>query len=110
MKETAMRKSLATVLAAAALAGSFATPAVAAEEIVSVVVPFGDLDVADPAGADTLTQRIDAAVEKVCHRPDIRNLKGMVAWEECKTDALASAMEQLTLVQPYSEIDFASRF
>jgi len=34
----------------------------------------------------------------------------MVAWEECKTDALASAMEQLTLVQPYSEIDFASRF
>ena len=105
-----MRKSLATVLAAAALAGSFATPAVAAEEIVSVVVTFGDLDVADPAGADTLTQRIDAAVEKVCHRPDIRNLKGMVAWEECKTDALASAMEQLTLVQPYSEIDFASRF
>ena len=104
-----MRKSIVTVLAAAALAGGFATPALAADEI-SVVVPFSDLDVADPAGADALTQRIDAAVEKVCHRPDIRNLKGMVAWEECKTDALASAMEQLSLVQPYAEIDFASRF
>ena len=105
-----MRKSLATVLAAAALAGSFATPAVAAEEIVSGVVPVGDLDVADPAGADTLTQRIDAAGEKVCHRPDIRNLKGMVAWEECKADALAGAMEQLSLVDPYADVALASRF
>ena len=105
-----MRKSIVTALAAAVLAGGFATPALAADEIVSVVVPFGDLDVADPAGADTLSQRIDAAVEKVCHRPDIRNLKGMVAWEACKTDALADAMEQLSLVQPYAEIDFASRF
>ena len=105
-----MRKSIATVLAAAALAGSFATPAVAADETVSVVVPFGDLDIADPAGADALTQRIDSAVEKVCHRPDIRNLKAMVAWEECKADALAGAMEQLSLVQLYAGIDFASRF
>jgi len=110
MKETAMRKSIATVLAAAAVAGSFATPAVAADEIVSVVVPFGDLDVADPAGADVLTRRIDNAVEKVCHRPDIRNLKAMVAWEECKSEALAGAMEQLSLVEPYAAIDFASRF
>jgi len=105
-----MRKSIATVLAAAALAAGFATPVLAAVESVSVTVPYGDLDVADPAGADTLTQRIDSAVEQVCHRPDIRNLKAMVAWEECKADALAGAMEQLSLVQPYAGIDFASRF
>ena len=105
-----MRKSIVTALAAAALAAGFATPAVAADEVVSVIVPFGDLDVADPAGADALTQRIDAAVEKVCRRPDIRNLKGMVAWEECKADALAGAMEQLSLVQPYADVEFASRF
>ena len=104
-----MRKSIVAVLAAA-LAGGLASPALAADEAVSVVVPFGDLDVADPAGADALTQRIDSAVAKVCHRPDIRNLKGMVAWEECKSDALAGAMEQLSLVQPYADIDFASRF
>ena len=105
-----MRKSIATILAAAALASGFATPAVAVEETVSVTVPYADLDVADPAGADALTQRIDSAVEKVCHRPDIRDLKAMVAWEECKAGALAGAMEQLSLVQPYADIEFASRF
>ena len=105
-----MRNAIVTVLAAAALAGGFATPALAADETVSVVVPYADLDVANPAGADVLTQRIDSAVEKVCHRPDIRDLKAMVAWEECKADALAGAMEQLSLVAPYADIEFASRF
>ena len=105
-----MRKSIVTVLAAATLVGGFATPAAAAEETVSVVVPYGDLDVAAPAGADALTQRIDAAAEKVCHRPDIRDLKGMVAFEACKADALAGAMEQLSLNQPYADIELASRF
>ena len=108
-----MRKSIVTVLAAAAFAGGFATPALADEpvtETVSVVVSYGDLDVADPADANALTQRIDVAVEKVCHRPDIRDLKAMVAWEECKADALAGAMEQLSLVAPYADIEFASRF
>ena len=105
-----MRKSIVTILAAAAFAGGLATPAVAAEATVSVTVPYADLDVADPAGADALTQRIDSAVEKVCHRPDIRNLKGMVAWEECKADALAGAMEQLSLATPYADVELASRF
>jgi UrcA family protein len=113
MKEHLMRKSIVTVLAAAAFAGGFATPALADEpvtETVSVVVSYGDLDVADPADANALTQRIDVAVEKVCHRPDIRDLKGNVAYEECKAAALAGAMEQLSLTQPYAEIEFASRF
>ncbi len=105
-----MRKSIVTVLAAAALAGGFATPAFAADETVSVTVTYGDLDVAKPADADTLTQRIDSAVEKVCNRPDIRDLKGNVAFEECKADALSGAMEQLSLTQPYADIEFASRF
>ncbi len=109
-----MRKSIVTVLAAAALAGGFTAPAFAdtppASEAASVVVPYGDLDVATPAGADALTQRIDSAAEKVCHRPDIRDLKATVAFEECKADALAGAMEQLSLTQPYADIAFASRF
>jgi UrcA family protein len=113
MKDYAMRNSIVTVLAAATLAAGFATPAFAeapVEETVSVVVPYGDLDVAVPADADALTQRIDAAAEKVCHRPNIRDLKAMVAFEECKADALAGAMEQLSLTQPYADIEFASRF
>jgi UrcA family protein len=110
MRETAMRNSFVTALAAAALAGGLAAPAVAADEPVSVTVAFADLDVADPAGADALTLRIGAAVDKVCARPDMRNLKAMVAWEECKSAALAGAMEQLSLVAPYAEVELASRF
>jgi UrcA family protein len=110
MKEIAMRKSIVTVLAAAALAGGLSTPVAAAEEPVSVTVAFADLDVADPAGADALTLRIGAAVDKVCVRPDIRNLKAMVAWEECKSAALDGALEQLSLVAPYAEVELASRF
>jgi UrcA family protein len=105
-----MRNSIVTVLAAAALAGGLATPAVAADQPVSVTVGFADLNVADPAGAVALTQRIDSAVDKVCDRPDMRNLKGMIAWEECKSKALAGAMEQLSLVASYAEIELASRF
>ncbi len=105
-----MRNSIVTVLAAAALAGGLATPAAAADETVSVTVAFADLDVADPAGAEALTRRIDSAVAKVCARPDIRNLKAMVAWEECKSDAIAGAMEQLSLIAPYAEVELASRF
>jgi len=105
-----MRNSIVTVLAAAALAGSFASPAFAADEGLSVIVPYSDLDVADPAGAETLAQRIDSAVERVCPRPDLRNLKAMGSWEACKAEALAGAMEQLSLVQPYAEVEFASRF
>lgn len=105
-----MRQSIVAVLAAAALAGGLATPSIAADTTASVTVSYADLDVADPAGANALTQRIDAAVEKVCHRPDIRNLRGMVAWEECKAGALAGAMEQLSLAAPYADVAFASRF
>ena len=105
-----MRNAIVTVLAAAALAGGLATPAVAADEVVSVTVRYADLDVAAPAGAEALSQRIDAAVDKVCHRPDLRNLKAMVAWEECRADALAGAMEQLSLANPYAELALAGRF
>lgn len=105
-----MRNAIVTVLAAAALAGGLATPLLAAEETISVIVPYADLDIADPAGADALTQRIDSAVDKVCARPDMRNLKAMSAWEECKAEALAGAMEQLSLVAPYADVELASRF
>jgi len=109
MRKTAMRNAIVTVLAAA-LASGFATPAVALEEPVAVTVDFADLDVADPAGVSVLTHRIGAAIDKVCARPDMRNLKAMAAWEECREEALAGAMEQLALVAPYADVELASRF
>ena len=104
-----MRYPIVAVLAAA-LASGLATPAIAAEEAVAVTVDFADLDVADPAGVNVLTHRIGAAIDKVCARPDMRNLKAMAAWEECREEALAGAMEQLALVAPYADVELASRF
>jgi UrcA family protein len=77
----------------AALAASLAFVAVApaAAESVAVQVPYADLDLSSPAGAKVLAQRVEAA----CERPDIRDLKSVSAWEQCKDSARTSAMEQL---------------
>ena len=63
----------------------------AAAEEFSAQVPYSDLDLASPVGAKTLAQRVDAA----CERPDIRDLKAVSAWQQCKDAARTSAMEQL---------------
>jgi hypothetical protein len=34
----------------------------------------------------------------------------MVAWEACKTTAHAGALEQLSLANPYTELELASVF
>ena len=40
-------------------------------------------------------EAIEAGVKAVCDRPDIRDLKSMVAWEQCKDTAMTAANEQL---------------
>jgi hypothetical protein len=42
-----------------------------------------------------LGERLEAGAASVCARPDNRDLKGMAAWQECKTTAVASGVEQL---------------
>lgn len=79
----------------AALAASLFAVAPAAAEEVLVDVSYGDLDVTTPAGAEVLGKRITAQAETACARPDIRNLKAMLAFEQCKTDVVSSASEQL---------------
>lgn len=109
-----MRKSVVTVLAA--LACGAAVPAAAAAtaaspvETVSVAVPYGDLDIASPAGAAVLDKRIEAAASEVCEKPDIRNLKLMAAWEKCKATAKEAALEQLSVLEPYQSLALASVF
>ena len=109
-----MRKSVVTILTALAFSG-IAAPAAANEaatqaETVSVAVEYGDLDLATPAGTAALDQRIDAAASKVCQKPDIRSLKRMAAWEECKATAKTDAMEQLSVLEPYESLALASLF
>ena len=104
-----MRKFIATVLAALALSGMGAAPA-AAEDEVSVSVNVADLDLTAPAGSAALDRRIEAAVKEVCAKPDIRNLKAMTAWEECKASARIGALDQLSIFSPYEGVELVSIF
>ena len=112
MKEIAMRNAIVTVLAALATVGAIATPAAAAEdsETTSVTVTYADLDLSSDHGAATLEQRLDGAVKQVCVRPDMRNLKSMTAWEECKASAKLGALDQLSALEPYQTLAFAGQF
>jgi UrcA family protein len=77
----------------AAMAASVSLLAVApaAAEDFTVQVPYSDLKLDTASGAEALAQR----VASVCERPDIRNLKAVAAWQDCKDTARDSAMEQL---------------
>lgn len=106
-----MRKLILSSLAALGATAAFAAPATAEDATVAtVVVPYGDLDLTAPAGAAKLDARIEAAVKDVCAKPDIRDLKGMAAWEECKAGARAGALDQLSALSPFADIELASAF
>ena len=81
--------------AAVAVALSSIAAAPAAAQDTQVAIHYGDLDITTTAGAQALGERVEAGVKAVCDRPDIRDLKSMVAWEQCKDAAMTSANEQL---------------
>jgi UrcA family protein len=87
-----MNKLAIASAVAVALSSIAAAPAVAQD---TVAVQFGDLDLNTTAGAQALGERLEAGVNAVCDRPDIRDLKSMAAWEQCKNTAMTSANEQL---------------
>jgi len=87
-----MNKLSVAAAISVALSSVFAAP-VAAQD--TVAVHYGDLDLGTTAGAAALGERLEAGVKAVCDRPDIRDLKSMVAWEQCKEAAMNSANEQL---------------
>jgi UrcA family protein len=83
-------------LAAASLSLVAVAPAAARE--VQATVFFGDLDIASYEGARTLNVRLLGAIDSVCERPSVRDLKANVAFNECRDAAMSSALEQLTAV------------
>lgn len=88
-------KTIAMALAAASLSLTAALPASAQES--RVTVNYGDLDLASPAGSEALFGRLVTSVRAACERPDIRDLKAVTAWEDCKDRAMSSALEQLAV-------------
>lgn len=61
----------------------------------TAVVSFADLDLAAPAGRETLERRIAAAVTTVCGKPAIHSPRFIKAVEECRAKATEDAMAQL---------------
>ena len=84
-----MTKFAISAILAASL--SLVATAPAAAEDFSTQVSYSDLDLASPAGAKVLAQRVEAA----CVRPDIRDLGAVSSWQQCKDSARNGAMEQL---------------
>lgn len=105
-----MRKSI-VCLAALAASAMFAVPAAAEDTATaSVAVSYADLDLTVAADAAKLDQRLDAAADDVCAKPDIRDLKAMATWQACKDAALAGAQEQISFLAPFDGIELASNF
>ena len=93
-----MKSTIKAISAKTLIAASLVLSATAPAAAQGVAVYFGDLDIRSAAGAETLNNRLLNAVDRVCERPFIRNLKGIVAWNECKDAAMSSALEQLSAV------------
>lgn len=83
-----------TILAAV-VATLTAAPAVAQD---TVAISYADLDVTSAAGAETLAGRINAGIKQACERPDMRDVKRMAEWQECKDSAMSQATEQLARI------------
>ena len=83
------------IASAVAVALSSIAVAPAAAQDAQIAIRYADLDLTTSAGSQALGERIEAGVKAVCERPDMRNLKSMAAWEQCKDAAVASAADQL---------------
>lgn len=67
--------------------------------VVSVTVPYADLDLTSEAGAATLHERIVAAASHVCRRPDARSFDAGPSWQACRKKAVDEAMLQVAALR-----------
>jgi len=90
-----MRKSLIAVAAFACLS----TAAIAApnsDDRMALEVPYADLNLDHPAGAQVMLQRIKFAAQRVCGgRPDMVDLRGFTLFKRCFHAAMDNAVAQL---------------
>ena len=70
------------VPALAALSLTVAIPAQAEEA--SIEVQYSDLDLTSPQGIERLNGRIEAALDKVCGKPAVRDLKVAASQKKCR--------------------------
>ncbi|SLK07264.1 UrcA family protein [Novosphingobium mathurense] len=89
-------KTFASLAAVAALTVAVSANA-ATDGARTVPVAYDDLNLSSQAGLDTLDQRLERAVRKVCGKADVRRLDEVSDMTRCRTSAQASAAEQRTV-------------
>ena len=97
-----MHTPIVTVLAAIALTG-LGTSSADAEDT-SVTVSYADLNLASREGVDALYARIGKALDRVCGKPDMRDLKATYASQRCHADGRQAAMERLSLATRHTTL------
>jgi UrcA family protein len=65
------------------------------QDVLSVVVPFGDLDLSRSAGAAALYQRLKGAAETVCAPLDDRDLARHMSFRACVQSAISTAVAKV---------------
>jgi UrcA family protein len=76
-------------------------------DVVSMAVPYGDLNLASPQGIAELDARVKRAVESVCGDIDVKNLAGNEAVRACRDAASKDAFAQVASLITHNQ--FASR-
>jgi UrcA family protein len=67
----------------------------APDDLPSVKVGYGDLNLTTRQGKDTLRRRIHRAADLVCGTPDARNLQLSMSYRSCMTNATNDALSQI---------------
>jgi UrcA family protein len=85
------------VLAACILSGSFAVAhaATPADELPTVVVSYGDLDLGSANGVHTLYSRIAAAASRVCPYQDAMDPERVALFKSCRDAAIGRAVSEI---------------
>jgi UrcA family protein len=78
------------------------------DDVPSVQVSYADLDLLSSAGRSALQARVNAAVDRVCPKSDIRKLEMRQYEQACRSRALAGAEEQLAGVYAHGQMAQAS--
>jgi UrcA family protein len=91
----ALALTAGSLLAAQGALASGSTINVAGAESTSVTVRYNDLDLSQPADAQTLVARVSGAAKQVCGTADLRRMREHQLWRQCYNDAVSTALAQL---------------
>jgi UrcA family protein len=91
-----MKRTLIAVALAIASVSTTTNGALANDQRPQIDVPYGDLNLANPTGAQVMLRRIAKAAEFVCGgRPDMREMSNRTVFKRCVRIAVADAVGQL---------------